>query len=186
LHPGWRPYLELKGAKPFRRSYYQPRFCRGGADARAGGENKDGAGFGRAASRNAHRCGFRPPEDRRCVRVNLQICAVLPGARTTLGARLHLLTGIGSYLTAPLWLRCFWCSPGILFSVAGSIVRPNISKGSFPCFPVARAGSILATWVFVGHDGLLIVQAARLDLLVNAPPTTVAIRRRLGVFVGNS
>ena len=42
--------------------------------------------------------------DRRWCQGNLQHAAVLPARGLHWISRLHLLTGIGSYITAPLWL----------------------------------------------------------------------------------
>ena len=42
--------------------------------------------------------------DRRWCQGNLQHLAVLPARGLHWVSRLHLLTGIGSYITAPLWL----------------------------------------------------------------------------------
>ena len=71
-------------------------------------------------------------------------------------SRLHLLTGIGSYLTAPLWL--LFLVFGILISLQAQFVRPEYFPKGFSLFPNWPAQDpILAAWVFVGTMGLLVV-----------------------------
>ena len=71
-------------------------------------------------------------------------------------SRLHLLTGIGSYLTAPLWL--IFLVLGILISLQAQFVRPEYFPKGFSLFPQWPAQDpILAAWVFLGTMGLLIV-----------------------------
>ena len=93
--------------------------------------------------------------DRRWCQGNLQHLAVLPARGLHWVSRLHLLTGIGSYLTAPLWL--IFLVFGILISLQAQFVRPEyFSKGSlFPQWPAQDP--VLAAWVFLGTMGLLIV-----------------------------
>jgi membrane glycosyltransferase len=71
-------------------------------------------------------------------------------------SRLHLLTGIGAYLTAPLWLM--FLVLGILISLQAQFVRPEYFPKGFSLFPTWPAQDpILAAWVFLGTMGLLIV-----------------------------
>jgi membrane glycosyltransferase len=71
-------------------------------------------------------------------------------------SRLHLLTGIGSYLTAPMWL--IFLILGILISLQARFVRPEYFPKGFSLFPKWPAQDpILAAWVFVGTMGLLIL-----------------------------
>jgi membrane glycosyltransferase len=71
-------------------------------------------------------------------------------------SRLHLLTGIGSYLTAPLWLMFLLL--GILISLQAQFVRPEYFPKGFSLFPKWPAQDpILAAWVFAGTMALLIV-----------------------------
>jgi membrane glycosyltransferase len=82
--------------------------------------------------------------------------AVLPARGLHWVSRLHLLTGIGSYLTAPLWLMFLML--GILISLQAQFVRPEYFPKGFSLFPQWPAQDpILAAWVFVGTMGLLIV-----------------------------
>jgi membrane glycosyltransferase len=94
--------------------------------------------------------------DRRWCQGNLQHLAVLPARGLHWVSRLHLLTGIGSYLTAPLWLM--FLVLGILISLQAQFVRPEYFPKGFALFPKWPAQDpILAAWVFVGTMGLLIL-----------------------------
>jgi membrane glycosyltransferase len=69
---------------------------------------------------------------------------------------LHLLTGIGSYLTAPLWL--LFILTGILIAVQARFVQPDYfpqGKSLFPQWPVVDP--VRAMWMFVGTMGLLLL-----------------------------
>jgi membrane glycosyltransferase len=94
--------------------------------------------------------------DRRWCQGNLQHLAVLPARGLHWISRLHLLTGIGSYLTAPLWLMFLLL--GILISLQAQFVRPEYFPKGFSLFPKWPAQDpVLAAWVFVGTMALLIV-----------------------------
>ena len=69
--------------------------------------------------------------DRRWCQGNLQHAAVLPARGLHWVSRMHLLTGIGSYVTAPLWL--LFLLAGILISIQARFVPPNY----FPARQVA-------------------------------------------------
>lgn len=93
--------------------------------------------------------------DRRWCQGNLQHLAVLPARGLHWVSRLHLLTGIGSYITAPLWLMFLLC--GILISLQAQFVRPEFFPKGFSLFPKWPAQDpVLAAWVFVGTMGLLV------------------------------
>jgi membrane glycosyltransferase len=94
--------------------------------------------------------------DRRWCQGNLQHLAVLPGRGLHPISRLHLLTGIGSYITAPLWL--LFILTGILIAVQARFVLPDYfpaGKSLFPQWPVIDP--VRAMWMFVGTMGLLLV-----------------------------
>jgi membrane glycosyltransferase len=93
--------------------------------------------------------------DRRWCQGNLQHLALLPTRGFHWVSRLHLLTGIGSYLTAPLWLM--FLVFGILVSLQAQFVRPEYFPKGFSLFPQWPAQDpVLAAWVFVGTMGMLI------------------------------
>jgi membrane glycosyltransferase len=95
--------------------------------------------------------------DRRWCQGNLQHLGVLPGRGLHWVSRLHLLTGIGSYITAPLWL--LFLIAGILIAVQARFVPPDYfpitGKSLFPVWPVIDP--VRAMWMFVGTMGLLLI-----------------------------
>jgi membrane glycosyltransferase len=94
--------------------------------------------------------------DRRWCQGNLQHVVVLPTRGLSSISRLHLLTGIGSYITAPLWL--LFILSGILIAVQARFVLPDYfpqGKSLFPQWPVVDP--VRAMWMFVGTMGLLLV-----------------------------
>lgn len=94
--------------------------------------------------------------DRRWCQGNLQHLAVLPARRLHWVSRLHLMTGIGSYLTAPLWL--LFLGLGILTSLQAQFVRPEYFPKGFSLFPQWPAQDpVRAAWVFAATMGLLLV-----------------------------
>ncbi len=94
--------------------------------------------------------------DRRWCQGNLQHLAVLPARGLHWVSRLHLLTGIGSYLTAPLWL--LFLILGLLISLQAHFIRPEYFPKGFSLFPTwPQQDPILAAWVFAATMGLLIL-----------------------------
>ena len=94
--------------------------------------------------------------DRRWCQGNLQHLALLPTRGFHWVSRLHLLTGIGSYLTAPLWLM--FLMVGILVSLQAQFVRPEYFPKGYSLFPQWPAQDpVLAAWVFAGTMGMLIL-----------------------------
>nr|WP_291295064.1 glucans biosynthesis glucosyltransferase MdoH [Elioraea sp.] len=94
--------------------------------------------------------------DRRWCQGNLQHAAILPAAGLHPISRLHLLTGIGAYLTAPLWLA--FLIGGIVLSLkahlAGHVYFPT-GHALFPHWPVVDP--VRAKWMFVATMMMLIV-----------------------------
>jgi membrane glycosyltransferase len=69
-------------------------------------------------------------------------------------SRLHLLTGIGAYATAPLWL--LFLLVGILLALQAQFIRPEYFPQDFALFPQWPAQDpVRAAYVFVGTMGLL-------------------------------
>ncbi len=94
--------------------------------------------------------------DRRWCQGNLQHVAILPARGLHWISRLHFLAGIGSYITAPLWLIFLFL--GILISLQAQFFRPEYFPKEFSLFPQWPAQDpIRAAWVFVGTMGLLLV-----------------------------
>ncbi|MDB5582582.1 MAG: glucans biosynthesis glucosyltransferase [Bradyrhizobium sp.] len=114
--------------------------------------------------------------DRRWCQGNLQHLAILPARGLHWVSRLHLLTGIGSYLTAPIWL--IFLALGILISLQAQFVRPEYFPKGFSLFPQWPAQDpVLAAWVFLGTMGLLIVPKLLAFLLLLTQRET---RKRFG------
>ncbi|MGJ4929893.1 glucans biosynthesis glucosyltransferase MdoH [Bradyrhizobium sp. HKCCYLS2038] len=94
--------------------------------------------------------------DRRWCQGNLQHLAVLPARGLHWVSRLHLLIGIGAYVTAPLWLA--FLVLGILISLQANFVRPEYFPKGFALFPSWPAQDpVLAAQVFGATIGLLMV-----------------------------
>jgi len=114
--------------------------------------------------------------DRRWCQGNLQHAAVLPARGLHWISRLHLLMGIGSYITAPMWFA-FLCI-GILISLQARFVRPEYFPAGATLFPEWPAQDpVRAMWVFVGTMGLLIAPKV---LAWIATATHAATRRSCG------
>jgi membrane glycosyltransferase len=93
--------------------------------------------------------------DRRWCQGNLQHIAVLPARGFHWVSRLHLLTGIGAYLTAPMWLAFIWV--GMLISLQARFVRPEYFPPGFSLFPQWPVQDpVRAAQVFAGTIGLLL------------------------------
>ncbi len=94
--------------------------------------------------------------DRRWCQGNLQHLGVLPARGLHWVSRLHLLTGIGSYITAPLWLM--FLLTGIVIALQAQFIRPEYFPSRFALFPQWPAQDpVRAAYVFVGTMGLLLV-----------------------------
>src|SRR5690606_18883381 len=92
--------------------------------------------------------------DRRWCQGNLQHSRVLSARRLHWVSRLHLLTGIGSYVTAPLWL--LFLVLGALISLQARFTRPRYfgdEPSLFPNWPAQDPER--AIWVFVATMSLL-------------------------------
>jgi membrane glycosyltransferase len=114
--------------------------------------------------------------DRRWCQGNLQHLAVLPARGLHWVSRLHLITGIGSYLTAPLWL--LFLMFGILISLQAQFIRPEYFPKGFSLFPKWPAQDpVLAAWVFAGTIALLIAPKLLACILVETQPQ---IRQQFG------
>jgi membrane glycosyltransferase len=93
--------------------------------------------------------------DRRWCQGNLQHAAVLPTRGLAWTSRLHLLTGIGSYITAPLWV--LFLLTGILIALQARFVPYNYFPGGkslFPTWPVIDP--VRAMWMFIGTMAVLL------------------------------
>ena len=93
--------------------------------------------------------------DRRWCQGNLQHAGVLPARGLHWVSRLHLLMGIGSYVTSPLWL--VFLLAGLLIALQQRFVRPEYfgaGKSLFPRWP--QVDPVLAKYVFAGTMAVLL------------------------------
>ena len=93
--------------------------------------------------------------DRRWCQGNLQHAKVLPGRGLHWVSRLHMLMGIGGYVTSPLWLA--FILAGLLISLQSRFVPVayfGAERSLFPRWP--QVDPVLAKWVFVGTMGVLL------------------------------
>lgn len=94
--------------------------------------------------------------DRRWCQGNLQHLGVLTAHGLHWVSRLHLLTGIGSYVTAPLWVAILLV--GVLISLEAHFVRPDYFPAGFSLFPNWPVQDpVRAAWVFGITMGILVV-----------------------------
>ena len=122
--------------------------------------------------------------DRRWCQGNLQHIAVLPARGLHWVSRLHLITGIGSYLTAPLWL--IFLLIGLLISLQAHFVRPEYFPKGFSLFPSWPAQDpVLAAWVFAATMGLLVLPKLLAYLvLISSRKERVLFAGSIRVFAG--
>jgi membrane glycosyltransferase len=94
--------------------------------------------------------------DRRWCQGNLQHTGVLPARGLHWVTRLHLATGIGSYVAAPLWL--LFLLTGILISLQAQFIRPEYFPKTFTLYPRWPAQDpVRAAYVFAGTMALLLL-----------------------------
>jgi membrane glycosyltransferase len=94
--------------------------------------------------------------DRRWCQGNLQHAGVLPARGLHWVTRLHLLTGIGSYVAAPLWLLFLFT--GIMVSLQAQFIRPEYFPKTFALYPQWPAQDpVRAAYVFAGTMLLLLL-----------------------------
>lgn len=121
--------------------------------------------------------------DRRWCQGNLQHAAVLPTRGLHWISRLHLLMGIGSYVTSPLWL--IFLLAGVLISLQARFVRPEYfgeGRSLFPNWP--KVDPVLAGQLFGATMAVLLAPKlmAYLVLLLD-PPTRRACGGGLRAFL---
>ncbi|GAJ28244.1 glucans biosynthesis glucosyltransferase MdoH [Acidomonas methanolica] len=97
--------------------------------------------------------------DRRWCQGNLQHYKVLPTRGMAWVSRLHMLMGIGSYITSPLWLLFLLC--GIAISLQSHFYRPEYfgtTKSLYPRWP--QVDPVQAKYVFFGTMAILLAPKA--------------------------
>jgi membrane glycosyltransferase len=94
--------------------------------------------------------------DRRWCQGNLQHVSVLPARGLHWMSRLHLATGIGTYVTAPLWL--VFLLVGIMISLQAQFIRPEYFPSGATLFPRWPAQDpVRAAYVFAITMALLVL-----------------------------
>src|SRR4051812_7671757 len=92
---------------------------------------------------------------RRWCQGNLQHAGVITARGLHWATRLHLATGIGSYVAAPLWL--FFLFTGIMISLQAQFIRPEYFPKTFTLYPQWPAQDpVRAAYVFAGTMSLLL------------------------------
>ena len=116
--------------------------------------------------------------DRRWCQGNLQHIFVLPARGLHWVSRIHLMTGIGSYLASPLWLLLILA--GLALSLQAHFIRPEYFTEDFQLFP---------TWPVI--DAELALRLFGLTLIVLFAPKLLGLiaflrdpeaRRKVGFF----
>ncbi len=93
--------------------------------------------------------------DRRWCQGNLQHLAVIGARGLHFVSRLHLAMGIGSYITAPLWLA--FLLSGVLVTLRSHFVLPNYFPSGpslFPSWP--SVDPVRSMYVFIGTMAMLL------------------------------
>jgi membrane glycosyltransferase len=93
--------------------------------------------------------------DRRWCQGNLQHATVLPARGLHWVSRLHMLMGIGSYVTAPMWLA--FLLAGIAVSLQARLIPPSyfpLGRTLFPIWPAIDP--VRSMYVFLATMGLLL------------------------------
>ena len=147
---------ELKGRKPFGGHILSHDFIEAAFVRRAGYAVYAAPALGGSYEEGPPSLIDFAARDRRWCQGNLQHLAILPTRGLRWGSRLHLLTGIGAYLTAPMWFA--FLILGLLISLQAAFVRPEYFAKGFNLFPAwPQQDPVLAAWVFAGTMGLLLV-----------------------------
>jgi len=145
----------LRGCKPFGGHIMSHDFVEAGLMRRAGWAIHMAPNLGGTYEEAPPSLTDYAARDRRWCQGNLQHVGVLTASGLHWISRLHLLTGIGSYLTAPLWL--LFLAVGILISLEAQFVRPDYFPSGFSLFPNWPAQDpVLAAWVFAATMGVLL------------------------------
>ncbi|GLI22921.1 membrane glycosyltransferase [Xanthobacter flavus] len=146
----------LKGRKPFGGHILSHDFVEAALLVRAGWGVYMVAGLPGSYEEGPPSLTDLAVRDRRWCQGNLQHAAVLPVRGLSAASRIHLLTGIGSYVSAPLWLLMLLA--GLLTSLQARFVPPDYFPSGFALFPVWPAQDpVRAAWVFGGTMAVLLM-----------------------------
>ncbi|MFP5404772.1 MAG: glucans biosynthesis glucosyltransferase MdoH [Gammaproteobacteria bacterium] len=144
----------LSGRKPFGGEIMSHDFVEAALMRRGGWAIQIAPGLGGSFEESPPALSDYAVRDRRWCQGNLQHAGVLPARGLHPVSRLHLLTGIGAYATAPLWL--VFLLVGILIALQAQFIRPEYFPRDFALFPEWPAQDpVRAAWVFAGTMALL-------------------------------
>lgn len=144
----------LRGRKPIGGEIMSHDFVEAALMRRGGWAVHIAPGLGGSYEESPPALSDYSARDRRWAQGNLQHIGVLPARGLHPASRLHLLTGIGAYLTAPLWL--VFLLVGIVTALQAQFIRPEYFPGGFALFPQWPAQDpVRAAWVFAGTMALL-------------------------------
>lgn len=146
---------ELRGRKPFGGSIMSHDFVEAALLRRGGWAVHMVPGLAGSYEESPPSLIDLAVRDRRWCQGNLQHAAVLTTRGLTWISRLHLLTGIGSYITSPLWL--LFLLTGVVITLRARFALPDyfpVGRALFPQWPVIDP--VRAMWLFVGTMALLL------------------------------
>jgi membrane glycosyltransferase len=172
---------ELKGRKPFGGHIMSHDFIEAALMRRGGWAIQMAPGLEGSYEESPPSLMDLAVRDRRWCQGNLQHLAVLPSRGLHWVSRMHLMTGIGSYITAPLWLMFLLC--GVAIALQARFIPPDYfpsgGKSLFPRWPVIDP--VRAMWVFIGTMALLLAPKLMGAVAALARPET---RRGCGGALG--
>ncbi len=147
---------ELKGRKPFGGHILSHDFVEAALLRRAGWAVHMVPGLQGSYEESPPSLTDVAVRDRRWCQGNLQHAAVLPARGLHWVSRLHMLQGIGSYITAPLWL--LFLGTGMAIALQARFTTPSYFGEGVSLFPNWPAQDpVRAAWVFAGTMGILLL-----------------------------
>jgi membrane glycosyltransferase len=147
---------ELKGRKPFGGHILSHDFVEAALMRRAGWAVHMVPGLQGSYEESPPSLTEVAARDRRWCQGNLQHAAVLPARGLHWVSRLHMLQGIGSYITAPLWLA--FLAIGMAIALQARFISPDYFGDGRSLFPIWPAQDpVRAAWVFAGTMGILLL-----------------------------
>lgn len=147
---------ELKGRKPFGGHILSHDFVEAALLRRAGWAVHMVPGLQGSYEESPPSLTDVAVRDRRWCQGNLQHAAVLPARGLHWVSRLHMMQGIGSYITAPLWL--LFLGAGMAIALQARFTNPSYFGEGVSLFPNWPAQDpVRAAWVFAGTMGILLL-----------------------------
>jgi membrane glycosyltransferase len=164
---------DLPGRKPFGGEIMSHDFVEAALLIRAGWEVRMRPDLSGSYEQGPPNLEEMAKRDRRWCQGNLQHAAILTAPGLHPLSRVHMLTGIAVYASAPLWLGFLLL--GIAVSVQARFLRPEYfptTRALFPQWPVVE--SERALWLFTFTLGLLL--APKILSVINFAISSGAVR----------